>query len=118
LGGKAIKASILPRTYLYVLAQNVIRPVRLRWSALSGDPTSLRYRKLEPNYDTYWGTDSDAVNSLDRFETALWFTSRGDRWLNGGDDALAEFGGPLVVQLVKSPGRSHRAGAPPALDAE
>jgi SAM-dependent methyltransferase len=110
LGGKLIKASIYPRMYLYVLAQNVIRPVRLGWAELAGGPTALRYRRLEPNYDTYWGPDSDAVNSLDRFETALWFTSRGDRWLNR-EDGLVEFGGPLILQVDKPAAARNAASA-------
>jgi hypothetical protein len=37
---------------------------------------------LTPNYDHYWMPDSDAVNQLDRYETALWFMSRGDECVN------------------------------------
>ena len=43
---------------------------------------SFRYRRLTLNYEKYLGPDSDAVNSLDRNEAALWFTSRGDECLN------------------------------------
>jgi SAM-dependent methyltransferase len=61
-----------------------IRTVRgLYWKSL-GQPTALRYTRLEPNYTNYWVADSDAVNSLDSFEALLWFLSRGDECLNCG----------------------------------
>ena len=46
-------------------------------------PTALHYRPLTPNYKDYWMADGDAVNSLDLFETYLWFRSRGDEFPNG-----------------------------------
>jgi len=41
---------------------------------------------LRTNYAQYWEADSDAVNSLDRYETYLWFKSRGDLCLNCTSD--------------------------------
>jgi hypothetical protein len=46
------------------------------------EPTTLRYRRLTPNYEKYWVPDSDAVNSIDRHEAMLWFRSQGDECLN------------------------------------
>ena len=40
---------------------------------------TLHYSHIVPNYKTYWMSDSDAVNQLDRLEVALWFKSRGGR---------------------------------------
>jgi hypothetical protein len=52
-------------------------------------PTRLRYQRLKPNYDQYWIEDSDAVNSIDRQETMLWFLTRGNECLNcDGESAL------------------------------
>lgn len=83
-------------------------PIRgLRWLywELSGTPTVLRYTRLEPNYKDYWATDSDAVNSLDSFESLLWFTSRGDECLNCGSIAseITSYPpGALVVKVNKN----------------
>ena len=99
--GKAIKASIMPWSYFYILAQGAIRPARYQWWKLAGGPTTFRYRRLDPNYETYWEPDSDAINSLDRFETALWFTSRGDSWLNQTSEDMGELAGPVVLQVNK-----------------
>ena len=41
-------------------------------------PTSLRYGRLRPNYQTYWDYDADACVSLDSYNLALYFLSRGD----------------------------------------
>jgi SAM-dependent methyltransferase len=41
-------------------------------------PTELRYKRLEPNYETYWDYDADACASLDAYNLALYFISRGD----------------------------------------
>lgn len=40
-------------------------------------PKALKYKKLKPNYDVYWQSDSDACNSIDPFDVILWFKSRG-----------------------------------------
>jgi len=82
LDGKILKASVPMQIYLWNISK---APVRLllyaNWKS-TGGPTKLRYRRLTPNYDHYWMPDSDAVNQLDRYETALWFMSRGDECLN------------------------------------
>ena len=82
VGGKLIKGSIPLRSGLsFWLA--TIAPARVVRSLTSGSgPTRLHYGRLTPNYEEYWQADSDAVNSLDSFEMALWFESRGDTCLN------------------------------------
>ena len=64
-------------------------------------PTGLRYRRLTPNYEQYWVPDSDAVNSIDRYEAKLWFMSRGDECLNC-EDALLDSSSPLIIRVHKS----------------
>jgi len=40
-------------------------------------PLRLRYARLRPNYDVFWGADSDACCSLDPHAVLVWFVSRG-----------------------------------------
>ena len=79
---RIIKASIPARIWSWGMSLfyvRLVRYVRWRWT---GMPTLLRYWRLTPNYEVYWGPDSDAVNSIDSHETAIWFISRGDECLN------------------------------------
>ncbi len=80
--GKVAKASLPVQRSFQGTAEWIIWPVRLSTWKLTGKPTSFRYHRLVPNYTAYLGPDSDAVNWLDREETALWFLSRGDECLN------------------------------------
>jgi SAM-dependent methyltransferase len=82
-------ASMIPTRYL--------RQIQARWS---GKPTRFHYSLLEPNYDKYWVTDADAVNSLDYFEMLLWFTSRGDECLNCDADPLWD-ADELILRIHK-----------------
>jgi SAM-dependent methyltransferase len=82
--GKVRKASLNVVTSPYYRGASLIpirfmRQMQARWS---GKPTRFHYRLLEPNYEQYWVSDSDAVNGLDYYEMLLWFTSRGDECLN------------------------------------
>jgi len=84
IGGKIVKASSGLRDSLgfeacYTLPVRLIR--RITYDTIQR-PTAFHYRTLSPNYQQYWEADSDAVNSLDRYETYLWFKSRGDLCLN------------------------------------
>ena len=84
LRGKIIKASVpLRRSPLFRGSYTVpIRVLRLLDVWMESSPSTLHYRRLTPNYEKYWGPDSDAVNSIDPYEAYLWFTSRGDECLN------------------------------------
>ena len=42
----------------------------------------LFYFKLKPNYEIFWQSDSDAVNSIDPFICSLYFISNGFKILN------------------------------------
>ena len=103
LKGKLIKASIpVRRSALFKAAARV--PARaLRDVASRFGPTRLHYRLLQPNYKDYWETDSDAVNSIDRYEVMLWFRSRGDECLNceGVSGSLLMKSVPLIVRVHK-----------------
>ena len=102
LGGKLIKASIPFRSSIPFRAMSLI-PIRvMREAAAVLGPTRLRYRRLTPNYDTYWVQDSDAVNSIDSHEGMLWFTSRGDQCLNCDGAALLMGYQPLIIRVDKS----------------
>ena len=98
--GKLVKASIPIRTlrefwFVTALPNRVIRSAASAWG-----PTRLHYSRLTPNYKEYWQPDSDAVNSLDRAEMAMWFETRGDTCLNcqGGWDGYLQTDGPLIIR--------------------
>ena len=106
LAGKLVKASIpLRRTvvfnYTHLLPVRATRWVRYRQT--KGD-TPLRFRRLQPNYHTYWQADSDAAISLDAFEAMLWFQSRGDTCLNcdGTGAEIFDLGKALDIRINKS----------------
>ncbi len=76
-GGKVAKAAIPARKLSAMIARIPIRLIRSVHYRLAGNRTRLRFRSLKPNYDSYWGPDSDAAVSLDSFEACSWFESRG-----------------------------------------
>ena len=83
-GGKLIKATVPFESspwfrLMYLLP---IRGIRLAAATFAGRPIALHYRPIAANYNQYWESDSDAVNSIDVFEAYLWFKSRGDQCLN------------------------------------
>ena len=109
LPGKLIKVSIPAMSYFWNLSKPAVRLIRyVQWIA-AGGPLKFHYRRLTPNYSHYWMPDSDAVNSLDRYETALWFLSRGDECLNceGPFHGLMKGSEPLVLRIHKNSGRAN-----------
>ncbi len=102
--GKIVKASIPIQSAFWCLSRPFIRlALYARWKATAG-PTRLHYRRLTPNYTRYWMADSDAVNRLDQYETALWFLSRGDECLNckGSLHGLMMEDEPLLIRVRKA----------------
>jgi ubiquinone/menaquinone biosynthesis C-methylase UbiE len=84
LKGKLIKATIPFRESALlrrpcVLTRRLIRYIEY---AFSKKEFKFKYRKLKPNYEHFWQSDSDAVNSMDPFDVILWFMSRGDTCLS------------------------------------
>ena len=104
--GKIIKASLpwtqsAPYQNMYIIPTRFIRSL---WFSALNSATALRYRPLNPNFETYWVADSDAVNSIDCYEAFLWFSSRGDACLNCDgllQQSLAEYG-PLIIRVNKA----------------
>jgi SAM-dependent methyltransferase len=105
VGGKITKASIGLResTGLEACYTVPIRLIRRAMYDVTPRPTAFHYRPLSPDYDHYWEPDSDAVNSLDKYETYLWFKSRGDLCLNCTSDwdRLQTRGTQFLVIRVK-----------------
>ncbi len=106
IGGKLIKATVpIQSSPAFKLAYLIpIRAARLASWKLLGGPTALHYRPIAANYDYYWMGDSDAVNSIDMFETYLWFRSRGDVCTNcpAEPELIHTLEMPLVIR-VKPP---------------
>ena len=100
-GGKIIKASIPLRTLPPFVTMSIVPNRIVRHVASYFGPTKLRYRRLIPNYEKYWVPDSDAVNSMDRYEAMLWFLSRGDECLNCEDALLSIASVPLIIRVHK-----------------
>jgi SAM-dependent methyltransferase len=82
ISAKLVKTSIPVRNSLWFWLAATVPARAVRFAASTWGPTRLHYRRLTPNYSQYWQSDSDAVNSLDLVETAMWFQSRGDECLN------------------------------------
>lgn len=105
--GKLIKLSMpLRESPLFWMAYAFpIRALRRATFALTGRPLSFHYWPVTPNYGRYWEADSDAVNSLDRYETYLWFKSRGDVCLNCGSelDTFPMYGTVLIFRVKPDP---------------
>ncbi len=103
--GKVVKASVSLRgwPWFQVLYQMPTRALRWAQYGISGEAEPLRFRALEPNYETYWGPDSDAAISLDSFEAYLWFRARGDACLNCERpvDEWLRVRSPLIIRIRK-----------------
>jgi hypothetical protein len=99
--GKIVKASIPLRSSPPFVLMSILPNRMVRNVVSHFGPTKLRYRRLSPNYDKYWVPDSDAVNSIDRYEAMLWFRSRGDECLNCEDASLSVSSTPLIIRVHK-----------------
>ena len=97
-----IKASILWRDSLLWRSLNLF-PKRLFWHLLflfGCRPKSIRFSRISPNYEVFWGPDSDACNSIDPHDALLWFLGHGFRCLSHRDflSAFLVRTGPLICQ--------------------
>jgi SAM-dependent methyltransferase len=83
LGGKLYKAAIPLRNSVAWRAMFMFprRVRRLAACRLLPGPMPYRYRRIRGNFDKFWMSDSDAINSMDPYEAVLWFASRGDEVL-------------------------------------
>ena len=91
--GKLIKASIPIRNSvfwrsLYLFPKRLVRHLLF---IMGYKYTALKYDKLNPNYDTYWTSDSDACNSIDPHDAILWFLSNGFECISHPEHTSALF---------------------------
>lgn len=79
IAGKLIKFSIPFRNNI-LYRSSLLFPKRLLRQLMfmvTRKQPYLRYRKIKPNYDVYWTSDSDACNSIDPHDAILWFQGNG-----------------------------------------
>lgn len=105
-----IKGKIL-KLLLPVLVSRYARAPRImldRFAALArygagSEDFRMSHRKLVPNYQRNWMSDSDATASLDAYQVLLWHLSRGDRCVNYNNlfSGLAMRGRPLAFVVHK-----------------
>jgi len=79
LRGKLIKAAIplresLPYRLAHIMPKRICRHLRF---LLGRRYRTMKCRKLQPNYDVHWTSDSDACNHMDPHDAILWFESNG-----------------------------------------
>jgi len=84
LGGKIIKFSILIRD-LIIIRSFIVFPRRI-WILIKyyfeRKHFQFKYKVLKPNFEKFWMSDSDAINSMDPFDVILWYRSRGINCIN------------------------------------
>jgi hypothetical protein len=82
-----------------------IRFLRMAATGFGANPSRFRFIRLDPNYQDYWVSDSDATTSFTKFELHLWFSSRGDEVLESPPPSGMIFTGystpALIVRVVK-----------------
>ena len=104
--GKLVKTWMPVQSYFWALSKPPVHLARYAAWRSSQGPTRLHYQRLTPNYRHYWMSDSDAANSLDRYEMALWFVSRGDQCLNCA--GFTDENDALIIRVHKSDLRARR----------
>lgn len=79
LKGKVVKASIPFRSSLIYRSAKVFpkRAFRHALHLMGFTHEQMRFKKLNANYEVFWGPDSDACNSLEPHDAILWFVSNG-----------------------------------------
>jgi SAM-dependent methyltransferase len=63
-------------------------------------PERLYYGRLKPDLETFWTSDSDAINSIDLFMLSNYFRARGDEILQPASSlrCLIGFSQPLIIR--------------------
>jgi SAM-dependent methyltransferase/uncharacterized protein YbaR (Trm112 family) len=89
---KLVKATLPIRQHVAVKAAGALpgRAVRRALWAVRPGPTEMRFERLEPDYERFWTSDSDAAARLDAHEGCLFFHSRGYEVLSPGATALRQ----------------------------
>ena len=82
--GKLIKASIpIRNSVLWRSGFIFLKRIYYHLCFLFGRRNErLVYRKIRPNWEHYWTSDSDACNSIDPHDAILWFQSNGFKCLS------------------------------------
>jgi SAM-dependent methyltransferase len=83
LKGKLIKASVIVRDSvfwrsLFIFPKRILNLTRFIFGHRF---RHIQYKKLTPNWDIYWTSDSDACNHIDPHDAILWFQSNGFKCL-------------------------------------
>lgn len=109
--GRLIKASIPIRESLLFRSATIFprRIVRLIRYLRRREPQPFFYKPLQPNYERFWMSDSDAVNAMDPYAAILWFVSRGDVCLSYPGIAAQFFvrSGAIVFRIQKPEPHEH-----------
>ncbi|MFC1738365.1 class I SAM-dependent methyltransferase [Planctomycetota bacterium] len=94
-----IRNSILFRS-LYIFPRRLMRCLEYAWR---GNREKFCSKKLNPNYDHFWQSDSDSVNSIDPYEAILWFVSHGDVCISYPNSLSSFFvrTGAIIFQIRK-----------------
>jgi SAM-dependent methyltransferase len=84
LSEKLIKISLPLRDSLLWRSLQIFpkRLLSLLSFSLGYKSEKMRIKKLKPNYEKLWTSDSDACNSIDPYDSILWFESHGLKCLN------------------------------------
>jgi len=80
------------------------RTLRRLWCKLRRRPADFRYRRLNPNYEVFWASDSDATAQMDPHEAALYFESHGWEIVSPADvlGRIFHRHQPLIVRRPES----------------
>jgi SAM-dependent methyltransferase len=99
---RVVKMSIPVRDS--VIFRGAVSVPRRAWRRLTQPENgSLRFKRLRPNYEHFWMSDSDACASIDSHEAILFFERRGYEILNprGGVVSRLLFrAGPVIVRKM------------------
>lgn len=104
--GKLFKATIpvaQSRMARYCYEPHV-KFLRLAATGFGAERSRFRFTRLDPNYDDYWVSDSDATTSFTKFELHLWFASRGDEVLESPPPSrmiFARYSTPALIVRVR-----------------
>ena len=79
IAGKMYKAIIPILDFLPIRIISIIPQRLFCCAAFIKNKEKMRfiYKKLKPNYEVFWQSDSDACNNMDPFMVIMWFESRG-----------------------------------------
>lgn len=83
--GKCVKVSIpLRDSVLFRLPIIIIRRIlrTIKYLSRKESRNYLDYKKIKPNYEVFWTSDSDACNSIDPHAMIIWFRNYNFEVLN------------------------------------